>query len=100
MGLIIRNLCFHSSNKPKLLSHSKFISFLLKNLKSPSTSIRLVTCNAIYAMVYNSQKAKVSIKSITNDLHLTLNEMNNSEEEESNELLKCINYIKQTLFII
>jgi rotatin len=61
--LIIRNLGFHSSNKSKLLANDKFLPVLLRCVESGSDDVRSIASSAIYALVFNSQKAKVSMKS-------------------------------------
>lgn len=77
--LILRNLGFHSANKPKLLANGgiflpiplltiqsgntysflladKVLPFLLRCVEAGGSGVKSVACSALFALVYNSQK--------------------------------------------
>ncbi|ELU06616.1 hypothetical protein CAPTEDRAFT_220120 [Capitella teleta] len=60
--LIIRNLCFHTTNKTKLLANDKVLPFLLRCLEAGGSDVKSISCSALLALVYNSQKAKGVLK--------------------------------------
>ncbi|CAH1779766.1 unnamed protein product [Owenia fusiformis] len=61
--LALRNLCCHPSSKTKLLSNKHFLPFLIKCLSEGGCEEKVIAASALYALVYNSQKAKVAVKS-------------------------------------
>ncbi|XP_038067390.1 rotatin-like [Patiria miniata] len=61
--LTLHNLCFHSANKPKLLASEKMLPFFEKRLVSGSKSAQSMVVNALWALLYESQKAKAILKS-------------------------------------
>ncbi|XP_071785544.1 rotatin-like [Asterias amurensis] len=60
--LILCNLCFPSANKPKLLASDKLLLFFESKLKSGVPSVRYIAVDAMWALLYGSQKAKAILK--------------------------------------
>ncbi|XP_053402565.1 rotatin-like [Mercenaria mercenaria] len=60
--IIIRNLCCHSSNKPKVLANDKLLPRLLQCVECDDERLKTVGASALWALVYNNQKAKVVMK--------------------------------------
>ncbi|KAK2169790.1 hypothetical protein LSH36_7g17006 [Paralvinella palmiformis] len=60
--LILRNLCFHSANKPKLLSNDKLVPFFVELLEVSDGEVKKVVASALLALAYNNQKAKGVLK--------------------------------------
>ncbi|KAK3610373.1 hypothetical protein CHS0354_008649 [Potamilus streckersoni] len=87
--LIIRNLCCHTSNKPKLLANEKLIPQLLQCMGSEVEKVKAVAASALWALVFNNQKAKVLLKSanVIPKLQETLNNITN--QRESTMMEKC-----------
>jgi len=56
--LILRNLCFHSTSKPKLLANDKLIPLTLKSIEFGSSEQKLIACSMLHSLLYNNQKAK------------------------------------------
>ncbi|XP_064598734.1 rotatin-like [Liolophura sinensis] len=62
--LILRNLCFHTSNKPKLLANDQVIPFLVQSLWRESSKERAMASSGLYALAFNNQKAKNALKNV------------------------------------
>ncbi|XP_071958961.1 rotatin-like isoform X2 [Antedon mediterranea] len=60
--MIIRNLCFNTTNKPKLLASDKVVKFLMSQLHADSLNSRHIASTALWSLATNSQKAKVALK--------------------------------------
>ncbi|KAK6982748.1 rotatin [Biomphalaria glabrata] len=61
--LIIRNLCCHSTNKPKLLAVDRLIAVLMDQMDNTSDEKKqLVAISALWAFIYNNHKARVQVK--------------------------------------
>ncbi|XP_074644556.1 rotatin-like [Tubulanus polymorphus] len=60
--LILRNLCFHAVNKPKLLSNEKLLPCFVTCLKSKNDQIIAIATSALHALLHNNQKARVNMK--------------------------------------
>ncbi|XP_053106081.1 rotatin isoform X3 [Hemicordylus capensis] len=60
--LILHNTCFSPANKPKILANDKAISVLSACLESDSPVARRIGASALWALLHNYQKAKVSLK--------------------------------------
>ncbi|XP_022091951.1 rotatin-like isoform X2 [Acanthaster planci] len=63
--LTLHNLCFLSANKPKLLASEKILPFFEKKLNCGNRSAQNMVVNALWALLYESQKAKAILKSST-----------------------------------
>ncbi|KAL3860206.1 hypothetical protein ACJMK2_010362 [Sinanodonta woodiana] len=95
--LIIRNLCCHTSNKPKLLANEKLIPQLLQCMGSEVEKVKAVAASALWALVFNNQKAKVTLKSanVIPKLQETLNNITN--QGESSMMEKCSKDIQSVI---
>ncbi|XP_060080267.1 rotatin-like [Ylistrum balloti] len=82
--LILRNMCCHSSNKPKLLACDKLLPHLLECLTSDNTQIQCVAASALWALVFNNQKAKVMMKNanVIPKLQEVMNNINNHHRRD------------------
>ncbi|XP_066479673.1 rotatin [Tiliqua scincoides] len=60
--LILHNICFSPANKPKILANDKVISVLSACLESDSLMARRIGASALWALLHNYQKAKVTLK--------------------------------------
>ncbi|KAM4704998.1 rotatin [Rhinophrynus dorsalis] len=60
--LILHNVCFNPANKPKILSNDKVVAVLSACLDSDNIFSQRVGASAVWALLHNYQKAKVSLK--------------------------------------
>ncbi|XP_039610285.1 rotatin [Polypterus senegalus] len=60
--LILHNICFSSSNKPKVLINDKTVEVLSSCLESSFLDTQTIGASALWALLYNNQKAKVTLK--------------------------------------
>ncbi|KAM6453844.1 rotatin isoform 1-T1 [Liasis olivaceus] len=60
--LILHNICFSPANKPKILANDKAVALLSACLESDSSIARRIGASAIWALLHNYQKAKVTLK--------------------------------------
>ncbi|XP_026555233.1 rotatin [Pseudonaja textilis] len=60
--LILHNICFSPANKPKILANDKAVALLSACLESDSLAARRIGASAIWALLHNYQKAKVTLK--------------------------------------
>ncbi|XP_070603560.1 rotatin isoform X2 [Erythrolamprus reginae] len=60
--LILHNSCFSPANKPKILANDKAVALLSACLESDSLEARRIGASAIWALLHNYQKAKVTLK--------------------------------------
>ncbi|XP_046578265.1 LOW QUALITY PROTEIN: rotatin-like [Haliotis rubra] len=60
--LILRNLCCHASNKHKLLANEKLLPALLQCVEEGTEKMQAVAASALWALIFNNQKAKVLMK--------------------------------------
>ncbi|WAR12086.1 RTTN-like protein, partial [Mya arenaria] len=60
--MIIRNLACHTSNKPRLLSNDQLLPRLLVCVGSDREKVTAGAASALWALIYNNQKAKVVMK--------------------------------------
>ncbi|XP_069111957.1 rotatin-like isoform X2 [Argopecten irradians] len=78
--LVLRNMCCHTSNKPKLLACDKLLPQMLQCLSSDNGQIQCVAASALWALVFNNQKAKVMMKNanVIPKLQEAMNSINNN----------------------
>ncbi|XP_050395156.2 rotatin [Patella vulgata] len=95
--LILRNLCCHTSNKPKLLANEKLIPYILKVIENGGGKNQRVGTSALWALIYNNQKAKVLMKNanilpkLQESLYNAMNkEQKSSIDEQYSEELKWV----------
>ncbi|XP_019380164.1 PREDICTED: rotatin isoform X1 [Gavialis gangeticus] len=60
--LILHNMCFSPANKPKILGNDKAIAVLSSCLESDSLTVQRIGASALWALLHNYQKAKVTLK--------------------------------------
>ncbi|XP_009957211.1 PREDICTED: rotatin-like, partial [Leptosomus discolor] len=60
--LILHNVCFSPTNKPKILANDKAIAVLSACLESDSHAVQRIGAASLWALLYNCQKAKVTLK--------------------------------------
>ncbi|NXX80013.1 RTTN protein, partial [Urocolius indicus] len=60
--LILHNICFSQSNKPKILANDKAIAVLSASLESESRAVQRIGAASLWALLHNYQKAKVTLK--------------------------------------
>ncbi|NXN22206.1 RTTN protein, partial [Nycticryphes semicollaris] len=60
--LILHNICFSTTNKPKVLANDKAIAVLSGCLESDSCAVQRIGAAALWALLHNYQKAKVALK--------------------------------------
>ncbi|XP_041375404.1 rotatin-like [Gigantopelta aegis] len=99
--LILRNLCCHAGNKQKLLANEKLIPFLLQRLEEGGETTQAVAASALWALVYNNQKAKVVLKNanILVNLKEALRSVRNSGTK-SHLMMKCAEDLRSTISLV
>uniref|UniRef100_A0A669P9G5 Rotatin n=1 Tax=Phasianus colchicus TaxID=9054 RepID=A0A669P9G5_PHACC len=60
--LILHNICFSPTNKPKILANDKAIAVLTTCLESDSCVVQRIGAASLWALLHNYQKAKVTLK--------------------------------------
>uniref|UniRef100_A0A7M4EGZ4 Rotatin n=1 Tax=Crocodylus porosus TaxID=8502 RepID=A0A7M4EGZ4_CROPO len=60
--LILHNMCFSPANKPKILGNDKAIAVLSSCLENDSLTVQRIGASALWALLHNYQKAKVTLK--------------------------------------
>ncbi|NXT33646.1 RTTN protein, partial [Pelecanoides urinatrix] len=60
--LILHNICFSPTNKPKILANDKAIAVLSACLQSDSCAVQRIGAASLWALLHNYQKAKVTLK--------------------------------------
>ncbi|PKU47494.1 rotatin isoform x3 [Limosa lapponica baueri] len=102
--LILHNICFSTANKPKILANDKAIAVLSGCLESDSCAVQRIGAAALWALLHNYQKAKVTLKnpSIRRRIDEAYSLVKKATPQpEENELhayyLKCLENIVQLL---
>ncbi|XP_078608122.1 rotatin-like isoform X2 [Branchiostoma floridae x Branchiostoma japonicum] len=60
--LVLRNMCFHPANKPRIVANEKVVETLLRCMESSGLHSKAVASSALWALVTNCQKGKVGLK--------------------------------------
>ncbi|KAM8967857.1 rotatin isoform 2-T2 [Pelodytes ibericus] len=60
--LILHNICFNPANKPKILANDKAVAVISSSFESDNPSTQRIGASALWALLYNYQKAKVILK--------------------------------------
>ncbi|NWY56842.1 RTTN protein, partial [Chionis minor] len=60
--LVLHNICFSPTNKPKILANDKAIAVLCACLESDSCAVQRIGAASLWALLHNYQKAKVTLK--------------------------------------
>ncbi|KAM7123256.1 rotatin isoform 2-T2 [Ciconia maguari] len=102
--LILHNICFSPTNKPKILANDKAIAVLSACLESDSYAVQRIGAASLWALLHNYQKAKVTLKnpSIRRRIDEAYSVVKKTTPQpEENELhayyLKCLENIVQLL---
>ncbi|MFT7809161.1 rotatin [Arapaima gigas] len=98
--LILHNVCFSSANKPKILASGTAISTLVSCLENTQLVVRAIGASALWALLHNNQKAKVTLKSPSVKVKVdeaytsaTRGVEGNKDEALRSYLLKCLENI-------
>jgi hypothetical protein len=75
--LVLRNLCFHPSNKAHIIANPKSLPMILAFVSSPNQqdSLRHLAVNAMWALLYNNQKVKGMLVRLKDELARVLGEV-------------------------
>ncbi|NXA24640.1 RTTN protein, partial [Ibidorhyncha struthersii] len=102
--LILHNICFSPTNKPKILANNKAIAVLSACLESDSCAVQRIGAASLWALLHNYQKAKVTLKnpSIRRRIDEAYSLVKKTTlQPEENELhayhLKCLENVVQLL---
>ncbi|XP_077480740.1 rotatin-like [Stigmatopora argus] len=60
--LALHNLCFYSTNKPHIIANDKALKVLFGCLESKEMEICCMGASALWALLHNNQRAKISLK--------------------------------------
>ncbi|XP_015710680.1 rotatin isoform X1 [Coturnix japonica] len=101
--LILHNMCFSPTNKPKILANDKAIAVLTTCLESDSCADQRIGAASLWALLHNYQKAKVTLKnpSIRRKIDEAYSLVKTTPQPEGDELnayyLKCLENVVQLL---
>ncbi|XP_063087539.1 rotatin isoform X2 [Cavia porcellus] len=102
--LIFHNICFSPANKPKILANEKVIATLAACLENENQNAQKIGAAALWALVYNYQKAKPTLKNpsikrrVDEAYCLAKKTISNAEENPLNAYyLKCLENLVQLL---
>ncbi|XP_054840962.1 rotatin [Eublepharis macularius] len=102
--LILHNICFSSANKAKILANDKVIAVLSACLESDSPTAQRIGASALWALLHNYQKAKVTLKnpSIKRRIDETYASVKktvkqNQENQQDVYYLRCLETLVQLL---
>ncbi|KAM6135084.1 LOW QUALITY PROTEIN: rotatin [Pterocles gutturalis] len=102
--LVLHNVCFSPTNKPKVLANDKAIAVLSACLESDSHAVQRIGAASLWALLHNYQKAKVTLKnpSIRRRIDEAYSSVKKTTPQpEENELhayyVKCLENVVQLL---
>ncbi|EHB11609.1 Rotatin, partial [Heterocephalus glaber] len=102
--LIFHNICFSPANKPKILANEKVITTLAGCLENENQNAQKIGAAALWALVYNYQKAKTTLKNpsikrrVDEAYCLAKKTVSDLEENSLNAYyLKCLENLVQLL---
>ncbi|XP_057680380.1 rotatin isoform X1 [Corythoichthys intestinalis] len=101
--LTLHNLCFYSANKPHIIANDKALTVLLCCLESKEMEICCMGASALWALLHNNQKAKISLKcpsvrlKIEEAHRVFKKDAENKQEPLCTYLLKCLENLSQLL---
>ncbi|XP_053343881.1 rotatin [Clarias gariepinus] len=102
--LILHNICFCPANKPRVLACDKAVDLLVSCLESSSLNTRALGASALWALLHNNQKAKVTLKCPSVRLkvdeaytHAKTGAEQKTEENTNTHLLKCLEHLSHLL---
>ncbi|XP_076470158.1 rotatin-like isoform X2 [Babylonia areolata] len=63
--LVLRNMCCHAANKPKLLANENVIRCCVEMVEdSDNSQLQTLAASALWALAHNNHKAKVAMKGV------------------------------------
>ncbi|XP_075069347.1 rotatin [Mixophyes fleayi] len=101
--LILHNICFNPANKPKILSNDNIVAVLCACLESNNINTQRIGVSALWALLHNYQKAKVTLKTpllkgrIEEALSTIKKDGSGLEERLEIYHLKCLENLDQLL---
>ncbi|KAM9839415.1 rotatin [Aulostomus maculatus] len=101
--LTLHNLCFCAANKPHLLANDKAMRAFLSCLESKEMETRCMGASALWALLYNNQRAKTTLKCPSVRLRIeeahtiSKTDAENKQEPIAAYLLKCLESLSQLL---
>ncbi|XP_066208687.1 rotatin isoform X2 [Saccopteryx leptura] len=102
--LVLHNVCFSPTGKPKVLAHEQVISVLAASLESENQYARRIGAAALWALTHSYQKARTTLKNpsikrrVEEAYSLAKETVSNSEENPQNAYyLKCLENLVQQL---
>ncbi|XP_070575583.1 rotatin-like [Ptychodera flava] len=103
--LVLRNLCFHGTCKPKLLASDKFLPYFLDAIHNLCLQMKYTAVTALWALVHNSQKAKVSLKNGAvgpklMEAYSKIKDTTYSPVEEQQYSAPCLNAIQTVISLV
>ncbi|XP_077861552.1 rotatin-like, partial [Saccoglossus kowalevskii] len=103
--LILRNLCLHATSKPKLLSNDKLLPYLLDVVNGTNMHSKYIAVTALWALVYNSQKAKVSMKNGAvgpnlMEAYSNVKSMSYNPTDEQQDAMQCLNAMQTVIAMV
>ncbi|XP_028821515.1 rotatin [Denticeps clupeoides] len=102
--LILHNICFSPANKAKVLASGKTVGLLASCLDSNLLEVRAVGASALWALLHNYQKAKVTLKDPS--FRFKIDDVYAAAKREAEQkmhdplnayLFKCLEKLKQIL---
>ncbi|XP_031350383.1 rotatin isoform X3 [Photinus pyralis] len=98
--LVLRNISFHQSNRPRLLNSADFIKILQMKLTSGTMQEKNVVVSIIWALIANNQRGKLILKCAGLDvrLHEVIKHISVSPEEAID--VECFSKMQRVLSIL
>ncbi|XP_073535059.1 rotatin isoform X1 [Phyllobates terribilis] len=101
--LVLHNICFNQTNKPKILSNDNVMTVLCACLEDDNPNIQRIGASALWALLHNYQKAKVTLKTpllkgrIEDALSALRKNGSSCEERLEGYHLKCLENLEVVL---
>ncbi|XP_069587085.1 rotatin [Ranitomeya imitator] len=101
--LVLHNICFNQTNKPKILSNDNAMTVLCACLEDDNPNIQRIGASALWALLHNYQKAKVTLKTpllkgrIEDSLSALRKNGSSFEERLEGYHLKCLENLEVVL---
>uniref|UniRef100_A0AAY4AKU5 Rotatin N-terminal domain-containing protein n=1 Tax=Denticeps clupeoides TaxID=299321 RepID=A0AAY4AKU5_9TELE len=95
--LILHNICFSPANKAKVLASGKTVGLLASCLDSNLLEVRAVGASALWALLHNYQKAKVTLKDPSFRFKIDDVYAQKMHDPLNAYLFKCLEKLKQIL---
>ncbi|XP_077983359.1 rotatin-like [Glandiceps talaboti] len=103
--LILRNLCFHGACKPKLLASDKLLPYFLDTIHNLCLQMKYTAVTALWALVHNSQKAKVGMKNGAvgpklMEAYAKVKNTTYTPSEEEQYVMPCLNAMQTVIALV